>query len=42
MTLSLVHREYSHRANEEQGIPYAYQTYCEHYLGRCSILLSNN
>lgn len=31
MTLSLLHREYSQRANEQQVIPYAYRTYCEHY-----------
>jgi len=31
MTLSLLHREYSQRANEQQVISYAYRTYCEHY-----------
>ncbi|MEI3615003.1 IS21 family transposase [Pseudogracilibacillus sp. SO30301A] len=31
MTLSLLHREYSQRAKEQQAIPYAYRTYCEHY-----------
>src|SRR5690625_1379966 len=31
MTLNLLHREYSQRANEQQVISYAYRTYCEHY-----------
>lgn len=31
MILSLLHREYSQRANEQQAIPYASRTYCEHY-----------
>src|SRR5690625_6339763 len=31
MTLSLLHREYSQRANEQQVISYAYRTYYEHY-----------
>ena len=31
MTLKLLHKEYSLRAKENKGIPYAYRTYCEHY-----------
>lgn len=31
MTLRLLHREYSQRAKEQQVLPYAYRTYCEHY-----------
>ena len=31
MTLKLLHKEYSIRAKDNKGIPYAYRTYCEHY-----------
>src|SRR5699024_9322982 len=31
MTLRLLHKEYSQRAKEQQVLPYAYRTYCEHY-----------
>ena len=31
MTLKLLHKEYSVRAKDNNGIPYAYRTYCEHY-----------
>src|SRR5699024_3464163 len=31
MTLRLLHKEYCQRAKEQQVLPYAYRTYCEHY-----------
>ena len=31
MTLSLLHKEYSQRAEAHQALPYAYRTYCRHY-----------
>ncbi len=31
MTLKLLHKEYSIRAKDNKGMPYAYRTYCEHY-----------
>lgn len=31
MTLKLLHKEYSERAKDNNQIPYAYRTYCEHY-----------